>query len=347
MHLAPEYGSTDSFIEKDGFTINARVPMLEEGTSAESVTRSTGNGLIGFADAYKILNPDMVLVMGDRFEIFAAAQAAMFFGIPIAHIAGGDITEGAIDNSIRHSITKMAALHFVTHAAAAERIKQMGENPDHVYVTGSPSLDVISNMTFMDKASFLSAAGLPSSEHLMLVTFHPETISDRSIEEDISTLSTVFSNTKNTHILITGSNADAGGEQCNQAFKALAANNDHITYAESLGKELFYNALHHADLFVGNSSSALYEAPSFKLPAVNVGDRQKGRLKAANVIDATMDIAAIENAIENAKTLDCSNISNPYGDGHAAEKIVSILEGIADPKALLRKPFFTDSKSHG
>ncbi|MCK5295705.1 MAG: UDP-N-acetylglucosamine 2-epimerase (hydrolyzing) [Alphaproteobacteria bacterium] len=340
-HLSKEFGNTVEPIKKDGFFISAEVPMLFSGDDSVSITKSMGKGTMEFADVFKQLNPDIVLVLGDRFEIFSVVQAALIAMIPVAHLGGGDVTEGAFDDAIRHSITKMSHLHFVTNEESKERILQMGENPNNVYVVGSPSLDAIDNAEFLEKEDFLKKVGFNKAySKYILVTYHPETLSQRNPSQDVKIVLDSLIQLQDIGILITGANADTGGKAINAIFENYANQNENIIFRMSLGKELFYNALHHMDMFIGNSSSGLYEAPSFKLPVVNIGDRQKSRLRAESVIDCQLNEKAILQAIKTASTLDCSNVINPYGKGNASEQIVKRLEEIKAPKELLKKKFF-------
>jgi UDP-hydrolysing UDP-N-acetyl-D-glucosamine 2-epimerase len=345
MHLEEEFGSTAELIKKDGFKISAEVPMQMSGEDAVSITKSMGRATIGFADVFDKLKPDMALVLGDRFEIFAAVQAALIAGIPTAHIGGGDVTEGAFDDAMRHCITKMSHMHFVTNAESKERVLQVGEKPDNVHVVGSPSLDVINNIQYSSKGEFIKSVGLSTGySKYILVTYHPETLSQNNPAADADIIIAALSDLKDTGIIITGANADTGGKLINDAFKGYADKNDNVVFHMSLGKERFYNALKHADMLIGNSSSGLYEAPTFKLPVVNIGDRQKNRLRTESVIDCHLEKNSILNAIQKAYALDCSKVISPYGDGNASRLIVECLEKIIEPKNMIRKKFYSHSK---
>ncbi len=347
MHLSAEFGNTVDMIKKDGFAIAKEVPTLLSGNDAVSITKSIGKGLIGFADAFAELKPDIVLVLGDRFEILPAVQAALIAKIPVAHIGGGDVTEGAFDDAIRHSITKMSHIHFVTNKKSKNRVLQMGENPENVHVTGAPSLDILNDMKFMPKDDFLRSVGLEAKySKYILLTYHPETLSQSPPEKDITTILEAIAEFSDTGILITGANADTGGEIVNNILKDYADKNGNAVFHMSLGKDRFYNALKHMDVFVGNSSSGLYEAPSFKLPVVNIGDRQKGRLSAESVINCNLEKKNIVVALKKAFTLDCESVINPYGDGTASKQIVEILEKIRNPKELLQKKFFNYERAN-
>ncbi len=338
MHLAPGFGLTYRRIEEDGFALDARVEMLLAGDSAVAVSKSLGLGVIGFADAFDRLRPDVVMVLGDRFEILAAAQAALLARIPVAHLAGGDTTEGAFDEAIRHAVTKMAHLHFVTNEESARRVRQLGENPAQVYNVGSPGLDHLGHFELMDRTTFFESVGLVPRARNLLVAFHPETLAPGGslgqLEELLAALDDDFG------LLLTGSNADPEGRELSRRLEAFANRRDHAVFHLSLGQPRFWNALRHVDAIVGNSSSGLYEAPSFKTPAVNVGDRQRGRRRPASVIDCPAERGAIAAAIEQALALDCRGVVNPYGDGRSAPRIVAVLRRLEDPRALLKKRFF-------
>lgn len=341
MHLSPTFGETWRQIAADGFPIAAKVEMLMAGDSAVAVTKSVGIGVAGFADAFDRLRPDLLMVLGDRFEILAAVQAALFAQIPVAHWCGGDLTEGAFDESIRHAITKMAHIHFPTNTDAATRLIAMGENPDHVYQVGSPGLDSIRCTHFMTRTAFFEALEVTPQEMNILVVFHPATL-DRvdplaQLDEVLSALQDLG---PKIGLLISGANADTTGQRINARLQAFVESRPNATFRMSLGSELFINALHYVDAIVGNSSSGLYEAPSFGIPTVNIGDRQKGRLRAASVIDCAPDRQAIRAAIDNALARSRQPTVNPYGDGHAAERMLDILHRIPDFGDLIRKPFF-------
>ncbi len=340
MHLSPAFGETWRQIEADGINIAAKVEMLVAGDSPVAVAKSVGLGVIGFADVFARLRPDLLMVLGDRFEILAAVQAALFARIPVAHVCGGDVTEGAFDESIRHAITKMAHIHFPTNADAARRLIAMGENPEHVYTVGSPGLDRIRHMSFMARAEFFDTIRLTSMARTLLVVFHPATL-DRSdpleqLEELLAALEDLGSQ---VGLLVTGANADTAGQRINARLQAFAESHPNAAFRLSLGSELFINALQHVDAIVGNSSSGLYEAPSFGIPTVNIGDRQKGRLRAASVIDCAPERQAIRGAIDIALARGRQLTVNPYGDGQAAELMVDKLLRIPDFGALIRKPF--------
>lgn len=340
MHLAPEFGSTWRVIEADGFPITSRVEMLLSGDTPVSVTKSVGLGVIGFADAFARLRPDWLMVLGDRFEILAAVQAALFARLPVAHLCGGDVTEGAFDDAIRHAITKMAHVHFVTNSAAERRLLQMGESRAQVHQVGSPGLDHIRRMKRLPRQAVFEAIGMRPRKRNLMVTFHPTTLDEKaSVDQVDAVLAALDSLDDDTGLIMTGPNADTEGRALTERLTAFAASRDNTVFRVSLGQTLYLNALSHVDAVVGNSSSGLYEAPSFGIPTVNIGDRQKGRLRAASVVDCPPERAAIIDALDRALGLDCSDVVNPYGDGESAPRIVAALKAVDDPAALIRKRF--------
>jgi UDP-N-acetylglucosamine 2-epimerase (non-hydrolysing)/GDP/UDP-N,N'-diacetylbacillosamine 2-epimerase (hydrolysing) len=342
-HLAPEFGHTVDEIVRDGFDIARRVPMLIAGDTQPSVARSVGLGVIGFSDAFEALQPDIAVVLGDRFEILAAATAALIHNVPLAHIAGGDTTEGAIDEAIRHAVTKMAHLHFVTNEESAGRVRQLGEDPARIHVVGSPGLDHLRRRPLLDRAALEGSLGSTLGKRNILVTFHPATLdpgaSGHQVQELLAALEAL---PPDVTIWFTGANADAGHRSIDQARTAfVAANRKRAREFQSLGHLRYLSLMSFADAVVGNSSSGLYEAPSFGIPTVDIGDRQRGRLAAASVLRCEPERRAIAATIAEALQLDCRGVVNMYGDGHAAERIVGLLRALPDPRALLKKRFHT------
>lgn len=343
MHLAPEFGETWKLIEADGFVIDRKVEMPLTGDTPAAITRSTGVGVIGFAHAFEENRPDLVLVLGDRFEILAAVQACLLARIPVAHIAGGDTTEGAVDEAIRHAITKMAHLHFATNEEAASRVRQMGENPAHIYLSGSPGIDFIKSHPLLTRNQLSAVVGLLLTGRLLAVTFHPATLNplpqEAQMRELLNALDTL--DPAETSIVFTMSNADAEGRALMTLVSDYTRTRPHTRAFTSLGQTNYLSLMSHADAVVGNSSSGLYEAPTLKTPTVNIGDRQKGRLQASSVINCPANAAAIAAAIHQAYQLDTRETVNPYGSGDAAVKIVAILESLENPSSLLQKHFHT------
>ena len=340
MHLSPEFGLTYREIENDGFAIDARVEMLLSGDTPQATAKSVGLGVIGFADAFSGMSPDFVLLLGDRFEIFAASQAAYLAGIPIAHIAGGDTTEGAFDEGLRHSITKMAHLHFVTNEAAARRVRQLGEHPSRIHNFGSPGIDAIQHLERIPRADLERQIGFKLLERNILATFHPATLENvPAAAQFAQLLGALDALGSSVGILLTLPNADTGGRALLGMIDEFVRTHANARAYPSLGSHVYLNLMAQVDAVVGNSSSALYEAPSLRVPAVNIGDRQKGRPQASSVINCSPVESEILHAIYAAFQKDCSHTVNPYGDGSSAPRIVATLASIGDPKALLRKEF--------
>lgn len=347
MHLSAQFGSTYRAIEADGFRIDAKVDMLLASDTAIGVGKSIGLGVIGFADALDRLQPDMLLVLGDRYEILAAAQAALIARIPIAHIAGGDVTEGAFDEAIRHSITKMAHVHFVTNADAARRVRQLGENPAHIHNVGSPGLDYIKRVSLLERAALEAALDFRLQKQNLLVTFHPATLEKQSAAAQFEELLTALDALgPEVGILMTKPNADTDGQIIIDLMDCYVKDRPFARAYTSLGQVRYLSAMALVDGVVGNSSSGLYEAPSFRKPTVNIGDRQKGRLQASSVVNCEPVAAEIEAAIRRALTMDCAQTVNPYGDGESAARIAKAISAVREPAALLKKHFFELNIDH-
>lgn len=341
MHLAPEFGSTWKVIEADGFPIERKVDALISGDNHVAVTKSVGLGVIGFADAFDRCRPDLVLVLGDRFEILAAVQACLIARIPVGHIAGGDTTEGAFDEGIRHAITKMAHLHFVTNEESAARVRQMGEDPAHIHNVGSPGVDYIRNCKLLTREELSQRTGIVLRERNLLITFHPATLDAGSQSEQMAELLNALDGLgPETGLIFTMPNADTDGRALMEQLKHYVASRPHARAFTSLGQLNYLSALAQVDAVVGNSSSGLYEAPSLKIPTVNIGDRQKGRLQATSIINCAAEADAIIAAIHQAYQMDVSATSNPYGEGGSSKKIAGILSSLTDPASLLQKHFF-------
>lgn len=297
-HLSDAFGRTVDQIRADGFPIAAEVPMIAADDSEWAMARSTGDGVIGMSDAFKRLNPDLVVMPGDRFEILAAATAAMLMSIPIAHIHGGEVTEGAVDESIRHAVSKMSALHFVSAEPYRQRLIRMGEDPARVIVVGAPGLDHFTRTPLPPLDAVMSSVGLDASRPFLLVTYHPATRGDESPAEAVRQLFDALDRFPDYQLLITKANADAGGRVINAALERYAAaRSGRAALVASLGTPRYLTAVTHAAALVGNSSSALIEAPAVNTPTVNIGPRQQGRLRAASVVDCAGDSASIAEAI--------------------------------------------------
>jgi UDP-hydrolysing UDP-N-acetyl-D-glucosamine 2-epimerase len=342
MHLSPEFGLTYKQIEADGFTIDAKVEMLLSGDTPVAIAKSIGLGVIGFADAFERLRPDILVVLGDRFEILAAAQTALIAKIPLAHLHGGESTEGLIDEAIRHAVTKMAHLHFVASEPYRQRVIQMGENPGQVFNFGAPGLDNINKLTLLNKEEFEQAINFKLGKINFLVTYHPVTILNNVTEKSMASLLTALKSFPEAKIIFTKPNADTHGRIIGNMIDRFVEENSNNSVAfTTMGQIRYLSAIKHVDVVVGNSSSGLIEAPLFKKPTVNIGDRQRGRLKAKSIIDCEETSAAIISAIEKSlspefqKTL--ANVSSLYGYGNVSPKIKEILKNISLDGILMKK----------
>lgn len=344
MHLSPEFGSTYQEIEAAGFTIDAKVEMLLSTDSDTAVTKSMGLGMIGFADTYERLQPDIVVVLGDRFEIFAATSAAMIAGIPIAHLHGGETTEGAFDEAIRHSVTKMSHLHFVAAEEYKNRVIQLGEYPERVFNVGGMGIDAIKRIQLLDREALEQSMDFRFGNKNLLITFHPVTLEgQRSSTEQMHALLDALAELIDTHLIFTLPNADTGGRELTRMVREFTDGRDNASVYSSLGQLRYFSCLAQVDGVIGNSSSGLAEAPSFNIGTVNIGDRQKGRLKAESVIDCGPSKAEILEAISRLYSPDfqnsLQNVSNPYGNGGASKAVVKVLTDYP-LDCLLKKSFY-------
>ncbi len=301
MHLVGQYGNTWEAIEADGFVVAAKVEMLVAGDSRAAMAKSLGLGIVGMTDALVRLAPDIVVVLGDRIEPLAAAQAALILGIPVAHIHGGEISEGALDEPIRHAITKLADLHFAAAPAYAQRLIQMGEPPERVFMVGAPGLEAMHRVEFEDRNTLGCALGAPLTDPLLLVTYHPATRSEGNDALAVDALINALDELRQARVVVTGVNADSGRDLIAQRFAAWAElQPTRVTLHPSLGQRRYLSVLRLAAAVVGNSSSGIIEAPALGVPAVNIGDRQRGRLRARSVIDCEGKQGAISAALARA-----------------------------------------------
>jgi UDP-hydrolysing UDP-N-acetyl-D-glucosamine 2-epimerase len=341
-HLSPYHGNTVSEIERDGFEINARVPMLISGDSPESVSMSIGLGVMNFASAYRAARPDIVVLLGDRFEMLAAAVSALPLRIPLAHIHGGELTEGAIDDAIRHSITKLSHLHFAAAPEYGRRIEQMGEEPDRVFVTGSPVVDVILSEDALSEQELDAALSVPV-RNALLVTYHPVTLDHERTDERISMLLDVLARFENK-LIFTYPNADANSAVIVDQLQKFVSHHDGAHLFVNLGRKKYHSLQRYVAAMVGNSSSGIIEAASFRLPVVNLGDRQKGRLRTPNILDVPEESAKMESAIRKALSVEfrsgLAKMESPYGKGDASRKILQVLKTTPLDNKLLRKKFY-------
>ena len=343
MHLSPKFGLTFKEIEKD-FKIDKKIDMCLSSDTSISISRSMGIAQTSFAKAYSELNPDIVVFLGDRYEIFSAATAAMISRIPIAHIHGGEATEGLIDEAVRHSITKMSQLHFTAAEEYSKRVIQLGENPSKVFTVGGMGVENIKRLTLFAKEEFEKLIDFKLNIKNILVTFHPVTLEKNTSKKQFSEILESIDDLKNTNIIFTKTNSDTDGKIINLMIDEYTSKNKNKSIAiTSMGQHNFLSALKYMDFIIGNSSSGLLEAPSFKIGTINIGDRQKGRIKAKSVIDCSPNKKSIKYAIKKAYSNEfqnlLKNIKNPYGDGCPSQKIIKILNSISTDD-LLKKSFF-------
>lgn len=344
MHLSPEFGLTYHQIEADGFRIDKKVEMLLSSDTTIGVNKSIGLGMIGFGDAFAELKPSLVLLLGDRFEIFAAATAAMISRIPIAHCHGGEATEGVIDESIRHAITKMSQIHFTATEAYHKRVIQLGEQPARVFNVGALGIENINKLKLLTREEFEESIDFQLGEKNLLITFHPVTLEVSSAEKQFGDLLRVLDELADVKLIFTKANADTDGRIINQLIDKFVSDRREKAIAfTSLGQLRYLSALNFVDAVVGNSSSGVLEVPSFRKPTVNIGDRQKGRIKAESVIDCHPDIdemrKAIQLALDNVFQDTIKDVENPYGRGNASDEIVDILKKIP-LDSLIKKRFY-------
>lgn len=343
MHLSNKYGHTIDEIEQDGFEIEEEIDILESGTE-QQVIKTMSNALVKFGDAFKRLNPDMLVVVGDRYEILAVCETAMILKIPIAHISGGEVTEGAVDDTIRHCITKMSCLHFPACEIYRKRIIQMGEQPDTVFNYGDVGVENIYNMKYMDKSELESYIQLDLSKKYACVTFHPTTLDIEPPERQIEEVLMALSSFQDIQFIFTGANADAGGEIINHKIEHYVSEHKNCKYFASLGIQRYLSLLKDSLMIIGNSSSGIIEAPCFGIPTVNIGVRQKGRLQAAGIINCSVDHNEIIEAIKYAKSPQgrekAYKAVNPYGRGNTSKQIVKEIKSFLENGKNCRKRFW-------
>jgi GDP/UDP-N,N'-diacetylbacillosamine 2-epimerase (hydrolysing) len=343
MHLSPEFGLTYREIEKDGFRIDRKVEMLLSSDTPVGIAKSMGLCSVGFADAFQELNPDLIVILGDRFELFSAVSVAMVSRIPVAHLHGGEATEGAIDESIRHSITKMSHLHFVAAEEYKKRVIQLGEQPDRVFNVGGLGIDNILKLRLLDRTELENSIKFKLGSKNLLITFHPVTLENSTSAQQMGELLSALNKLDNTNLIFTMPNSDTDGRVLFQIIEEYVSSNIKSVVFTSLGQLRYLSCLKHVDGVIGNSSSGLLEVPTFKIGTINIGDRQRGRLKAISVIDCEPNEPSISSAIKKLYSADYQNrlttVKNPYGCGGASESIVNILNDVS-LDGLLKKRFY-------
>lgn len=342
MHLSPEFGLTYKSIEDDGFHIDRKVEMLTSSDSSVAIAKSIGLGLIGFADSLNELKPDLILVLGDRFEIFSAVSAALVAKIPVAHIHGGETTEGAFDEALRHSITKMSHLHFVAAEQYQNRVIQLGEQPDSVFLVGGLGIDNIKRLKLLDIEELEASLNFKMTSRNLLITFHPVTLEIATAEKQMKELLEALSELKSTQLIFTLPNADTGGRIIIKMIEEFASKSRNVYFFKSLGQLRYLSCIKHMDGVIGNSSSGLLEVPSFNKGTINIGDRQLGRIQAESIINCKPDYNSITLALDKLYSRDfqlaLKKVNNPYGDGGASEKVVAVIKKY-DLTGIIKKTF--------
>lgn len=345
MHLSPEFGLTYNQIEDDGFYIDRKIEILLSSDTSVGISKSMGLAMISFSEAFEDLKPDIIIVLGDRFEIFSAVSAAMIARIPVAHCHGGEATEGLIDESIRHSITKMSHIHFCSTTEYRDRIIQLGENPKTVFNVGALGIENINKLPLLSKEDLEESISFKlNSKYAFLVTFHPVTLEKVTAEFYIDELLKALGKIQDCKIIFTKSNSDTDGRIINSKIEKYVNDNPNTSVCfTSLGQLRYLSTLQYIDCVIGNSSSGLIEAPSFKIATVNIGDRQRGRILADSVIQCGTTSKDIESAIKHSISDEfkekISDTKNPYGKGNSSEKILQVLKKI-DLNNLLKKKFY-------
>jgi UDP-hydrolysing UDP-N-acetyl-D-glucosamine 2-epimerase len=346
-HWSPRHGHTANEIVADGFRIDGQVSVFAESDAPTAVAEAMSRTLTAVTEELIRLKPDLVVLLGDRYEIFSAAVSCHLLNLPIAHLAGGDVTEGAIDDAFRHGITKIAALHFVTNSQAKDRVLQLGELPENVFCVGSTAIETLNETTKLNETETLAATGLSPSEPYLLLTLHPETNPLGPTENELSEIrAAIMALSRKYQIVITAPNEDPGFGPLETFMADLSANfPDRVAVVKSGGSDLYVNLLRNAKVCIGNSSSGLYEAPSLGTPTVNIGSRQRGRLRADSVINCEATERSIVDAVEKATNFDMTAIRNPYDWGKASDQILLALRSFDDFRATLGKPLIGAKKS--
>ena len=343
MHLSKDFGMTIDEIENDGFEVNDKIDILSYTNTSLGISQSMADALLGFAKAFHRLKPDLVLVLGDRFEVFSAATSAHVARIPIAHIHGGESTEGLIDEAFRHSITKMSQIHFVAAKEYRQRVIQLGENPEKVFLVGGLGIDGINNLKLLDKEMLENKLDFKFGTKNLLVTFHPVTLENLTAKNQMKELLLALSELKDTKIIFTMPNSDAESKVISQLIQDFVQRNPNTKAYYSLGQQKYFSTIMHVDGVIGNSSSGLLEVPSFKKPTVDIGDRQRGRIKANSVISCAPKAEDIGKAIKKLYSSNFQDtlreVESPFGKGGASQKILTILESV-NLEDLLKKEFY-------
>lgn len=345
MHLSPEFGLTYREIEEDGVPIDRKIEMLLSADTPVAVTKSMGVAMIGFADYFSELKPDALLVLGDRYETLSVCMAAMNERIPIFHIHGGEITEGAIDDAIRHCITKLSYLHFTSTEVYRKRVIQLGEEPGRVFNVGALGVENAKNSGMLSREELETSIDWELGDKFAVLTFHPVTLEKNTAEEQITELLIALNNFPDINFIATKANSDTGGRIINEKLGKYASENKHLRCFDSLGMKRYLSAIKNAEFVIGNSSSGIIEAPAFGIPTINIGDRQKGRIRGRSIIDCIAErksiICAINKALSSELKETCRTEESPYGKGNTSDIIVSVLRKyFNEPSTDIKKTFF-------
>ena len=338
-HLSEKYGNTIEQIKNDGFPIAATIPILEEGNTALDVSFAMANALKGFSEYFYNDRPDLLVLLGDRTELLGIAAAAMNSNIPIVHLHGGEVTEGAVDDGVRHALTKMSFIHFTDTDIYRNRVIQMGEHPSRVFNVGALSAENILNVPLMTEFEVRADIGIPEGKQYAVVTLHPETVDSLSPEKIANILCACMDKEEDTFFVITASNSDVGGDVINSVFRCHAEKKTNVVFRHSLGMRRYLSAVKYSEYVIGNSSSGIVEAPILGVPTVNIGNRQRGRIMTETIINAPFDMSSICDAIISAHNVKRTP-STVYGEGNASEKMIDIMKRILQNKIDLKKGFY-------
>ena len=342
-HMSPEFGLTYKNIEQDGIVIHKKIEMLLSSDTPCGISKSMGMAMMGFGEYFSENEFDVLMVLGDRYETLAVCCAAMNARIPIIHLYGGETTQGAIDESVRHAISKMSNLHFTSTKEYRDRVIQMGESPDRVYCVGAMGVENVMNTPLMSRDELSKSLDMDLCNPYALVTFHPVTLENNSSQEQITELLKIFDKLKCMQFVVTLANADADGRVINKMVEEYARTHKNVHVYASLGMVRYLSAIKYSECVIGNSSSGLIEVPSFKIPTINIGDRQKGRIQAESVINCEPNydsmLRAINMAMSDSFKKNINNVVNPYGDGNTSEKVIEIIKQHKD-KFNLKKKFY-------
>ena len=349
-HLSAEFGNTVELIEADGFPINVKVDILDSSDTALGTCRSIGKGISGYAEAFTELQPDLLVLLGDRSEAFAAATAALVCHLPIAHLHGGETTEGAYDEAFRHAISKMSMLHFVATEVYRQRVIQLGEAPERVFNVGAIGLDYLDSGEFLNRTELENSLNFRFGQQNALITFHPVTLEPGTAAGQFKQLLAALDRCPELKLIFTKANADTDGRAINRLIDSYVAEHPNKAIAfTSMGHQRYLSSLRIVDAVIGNSSSGILEAPSFKVPTVNIGDRQKGRIKAASVIDCEPEqndiFAACQKALSETFKILTQNVDNPYRQVGTADQILQIIKN-TDIGSLKKSFYDLPSQSH-